>query len=366
MAYCASSQRMTNTFTKFLCLLFLFAFARALAADSLLLRSGDRLNGSVVRADSSGVVFHNASLGDVHVAWHDVQWLTSDAGFVAVTNTKTWTGTFTAQGEDITLMPASGTPVPLHANDLLELVSPEVYRGQLEAARLPWWRGWQGTIAAGFSLVSATQSSNNYTTNIALRRQGGRHLAEPPRSTTMIGFQGSYGSVSQPNSPTVLTSIYSANFEHDQNLSPRFFVLGRAEFAHNFAQGLQLQQTYGPGLGWKPINNAVAQLDLTAGLHFTHQTFLTAAPASFLASDFSEEFRRRLPGGMTWTEQLQVSPAVTKGNAYQAAASTGLVVPMYKQLSFNIRLADSYLGNPQAGFRHNSLQFSSGLQLGFP
>lgn len=348
---------------KILCLVCLAACAHAAAADLLTLSNGDHLAGTVVRGDANGVTFHSPALGDLHVSWKQVQWLTAGGQFIMVTNDKTWRGNFTAQGDDITLLPAGGTPVALRANALIEVVKPAVYQSQLEAARLPPWRGWQGAIAAGFSLVSATQSANSYTVSLAFHRSGGIRLAKAPQSNTQVSFQGDYGSVSQPRSPTVLTSIYTAAFEQDQNISPRFFMLGRAQVDHNLAQGLQLQQSYGGGLGWKPIQNATAQMDLKAGLHFTHQAFISAPAARFLAADLTENYRRLLPSAMVWTEKLEVSPAVTKGNAYQASADTALVVPVYKNLSFNIRLSDSYLGNPQPGFRHNSLQFSSGLQI---
>lgn len=347
-------------------MLFFLACARPVAADTLLLANGDLLSGDLLRADAGGVTFHCPQLGDLHVAWQNIEELTTQTIWVAVTNRMTIQGELSARGAAVVITPSPGRPVSLHANELREIVTPAELAVQLAAAQTPWWRGWQGSVAAGFSVVKATQSANSYTTDISFRRNGNRRLAEPPRSNTLVSYRGSYGSVSQPHVPTVLSSIYTAAFEQDQNLSPAFFVLGRAQYDHNFAQGLQLQQSYGGGLGWKPINNANAQLDLKSGLHFTHQKFLTAPSASFLASDFSESFRRRLRSAMTWTENIGVSPAVTQGNAYQAAANTSLVIPVYKLLSFNMTVADSYLGNPQPGFRHNSLQFSSGMQLSIP
>lgn len=68
---------------------------------------------------------------------------------------------------------------------------------------------------------------------------------------------------------------------------------------------------------------------------------------------------------MVWNENISIVPSYTNGLAYQLNGMTSLVIPVYKQLSLNTSLIDSYLGNPQPGYRHNSLQFSSGIQFNF-
>ena len=69
------------------------------------------------------------------------------------------------------------------------------------------------------------------------------------RSRTIFGFNEAYGKVTQPGSPTLKTSLYHIGAEQDWYLSPRVFVFGQALFDHSFSQGLDLQQTYGGGLG---------------------------------------------------------------------------------------------------------------------
>ena len=48
----------------------------------------------------------------------------------------------------------------------------------------------------------------------------------------------------------MMTNIFHAGLEQDRYITPRVYVLGSMAFDHNYAQGLNLQQVYGGGIGW--------------------------------------------------------------------------------------------------------------------
>ncbi|MGH9519396.1 MAG: DUF481 domain-containing protein, partial [Terriglobales bacterium] len=183
----------------------------------------------------------------------------------------------------------------------------------------------------------------------------------PQRSNTLFHFNASYGKLSQPATPTVRTSIYTASLEQDEDVNKRLFGFGAAELDHNLAQGLELQQAYGGGVGWKLIASAATQLDLRADIHWTHQRFLSPVRESFLASSFSESLRQNY-GRVTWTQSISLTPSYTNGLAYQMSGFSSWALPVYKSLSLNFTVIDSYLNNPQPGFLRNSLQYSTGIQ----
>ena len=64
--------------------------------------------------------------------------------------------------------------------------------------------------------------------------------------------------LSQPNTPTVKTSIYHAGGERDEYFGARVYGFGSVSFDHNFSQDLELQQTYGGGVGWTVIKASEA------------------------------------------------------------------------------------------------------------
>ncbi|HET9783666.1 MAG TPA: DUF481 domain-containing protein [Terriglobales bacterium] len=334
----------------------------ALRADTLIFTNGDELTGTLLRADVHGCVFASNLANQVTVPWENIRELRTSTPFVVVDlNGKAHEGTLLVENASLIVSSTSTQPEFLASSEVRLVVDPKTYVNAITAHPAPW-QSWRGQITGGFSQVSATQSSISYTTQAALQRPVPRLDWLPQKSNTLLHFQGTYGRLSQPGAPTVRTSIFSAGLEQDQNVSQRLYVFGNAQFDHNAAQGLQLQQAYGGGLGWKVLRTAATDLDLKADLHWTNQRFNSAPTERFLASSFTESMRHNY-GKLIWTQSVSLTPSYTSGLAYQMSGLSAWAIPVYKMLSVNFTVIDDYINNPQPGFLKNSLQYSTGLQV---
>lgn len=353
-------------------ILILAALAPDLRAGTLTLANGDQVAGTVVRADAKIIVFNAALMGNLSLQWKQIRTLNTSANVVVIgTEGAPITGQLSYADATLYILPPVGREIIWPLKKLRLLLSPALYKHYV-VRRPNIVQAWHGAIAGGFSFINATQSSRSYTASINLTRPIPDVSWLAPRSNTQFSLQETYGSLTQPasgNQPAlqVKTSVFTVNLEQDQYFSRRLFILGRAQLDHNYAQGLQLQQSYGSGVGW----TAFANFDLKVDLHLTMQQFLptASAPAAprtrFLAADFAEAYARKL-GRLQWSESISAAPSITSGNAFQTNGTTTFAVPIYKLLGFNTTLTDSYLQNPQPGFRHNSLQLSTGLQINLP
>lgn len=349
-----------------LLLLMLACASRLFAADTVLFTNGDRITGKLVRADAGQITFDSPMLGTIKIPWSKIQSLQTSRKFVVLGKKRAaMRGTLNADAKQIRITADPDGQLRFAAVAQTDLiVPPDVYAHNIAETPRPW-QNWKGSIAGGVNLVDATQSAQNYTASISLDRPVPRLDWLPERSDTQLAFQGSYGKVSQPGEPTLRTNILNLALEQDQYLHGGLFTFGSAQFSHNLAQGLQLQQAWGGGIGWKRMRGDASEFDLKADLHFTRQVFLDGPNQQFLASSYTESWIRKFNNAMVWNENISVIPSYTNGLAYQLNGMTSLVIPVYKQLSLNTTLIDSYLGNPQPGYLHNSLQFSSGIQFNF-
>jgi len=339
------------------------SLALGLRADTLIFANGDQLSGTLVRADSTLCVFKSDMAGLVTVPWSNIRELrTADPYVVVAKDSTVRRGELLVDGATVEITSdAAPQPSFISPQETRMIVDPKTYQEAVTAHPRPW-ESWRGQVSGGFSQISATQASTSYTSRIDLQRPVPSLAWLPQQSDTLFHFQGTYGKLSQPREPTVRTSIYSAGVEQDQDVSGRLFVFGNAQLDHNLAQGLQLQQAYGGGVGWKLIQSAPTQLALRADLHWTNQRFLSRANERFLASSFTESLRQNY-GRVVWTQNVSLTPSYTKGLAYQMAGLSSWAVPVYRSLSLNFTVVDSYLNNPQPGFLKNSLQISTGLQF---
>jgi hypothetical protein len=342
--------------------------------DLLIFVNGDRITGTLIRGDSHEIVFQPAMLDQVKIPWTKIEELKTARPFVVVSTAKpTQLGTLEATPSAITVFTEKHISVPLEQDKTVMIVDPETYQTSI-ATKPEVWQAWTGTVSAGINIVEATQSAHNYTGDLALTRTTPRLAWLSPKDRTTLVFHGNFGKLSQPGEPTVRTDIYHGMAEQDEFFSPRYYAFTSATYDHNIAQGLSLQQAYGSGIGAKLLRGDTTQLELKGDLHYTRQDFdsselisqpFLASTDNLLGSTFSVVGVRKFSNKLIWTANANASPAYNAAQAFQASGASTWTMPVYRTLSLNVGLIESYLNNPQPGFRRNSLQFTSGFQFAF-
>jgi len=182
-----------------------------------------------------------------------------------------------------------------------------------------------------------------------------------PRYRTSIDFNAAYGSLTSPGVATVKTNIFHAGIEQDEYLTRRLFAFGDAAWDHSSSQGLDLQQTYGGGLGFTVFKTPVHELDVKGQMAFVSQQFSDGTSKHLVGSVFTETYDRLFKRGVTLHEQVSVTPVFNDTSAYSAIGLVNLSIPIVKRLAFTIGTVDSYLNSPPAGFKRNSFQFLTNL-----
>ena len=93
-----------------------------------------------------------------------------------------------------------------------------------------------------------------------------------PRYRTIVDFNSAYGELTETNPKTTIkTNIIHAGVEQDEYLSQRVYAFGSAAWDHSLSQGLDLQQTYGGGLGWTVFKTPKHELDLKGEMAYVSQ-----------------------------------------------------------------------------------------------
>ncbi|MEO6965373.1 MAG: DUF481 domain-containing protein [Acidobacteriaceae bacterium] len=380
-----------RTITFLACLLVVFSLFSTIpirAADSsahpdlLVFANGDHLNGKLDHAEGGKVVFASDNAGTVTVAWAKIQELHSDRQFAVIktgtevlrkqANPDIPVGTIRVKGDTLTVTTSQGS-VQIPVKAIAFLVDEPTFEKNVRNGQ-GLLQGVTGSISAGLSTVSSTQNSVSINSAVVLSREVPPVTWMPARRRTLLDFSNNYGRVSQPNTPTVKTSIFHGGLEEDEYLSARFYLLQRAMYDHNFSQGLDLQQLYGLGAGYTFIKDAVQELDLTGVIDYTKQQFSASgsvlnvppdySPAyskNLIGSSFGDSYVRKLPRKIVFTEVAVFNPAWNSPSDYSANIAVGATFPVYKNFGFSVGLIDSYLNNPPPGFKGNSVQFNTGL-----
>jgi len=339
--------------------------------DVLVFTDGEKLIGHLVRSTGDKVTFKSEMAGEVTVEWKNVQDLHTSEKYAVIQKgvqlRKNETGENVARGtiaiaeQKIEVHPGGDQPTHTVAvGDAAYVMHEAAFEKVMHRPGI--FEEWTAAITAGASLVEATQKSNTFTGSIGLMRAVPREDWLDPRNRTIVDFSTSYGKLNQPNTPTVKTSIYHADAERDEYFSRRFYGFGQLAYDHNFSQGLDLQQAYGGGVGWTAIKRENQTLDVKASMSYIKQQFATAVQnQNLVGSIFAEAYHRALAHSILLSEQISATPAWNNTKAYSASVGVGLTMPIFKRLSVALSALDMFLNDPPAGFKKNSLQFTTGI-----
>ncbi len=349
--------------------------------DTLTFVNGDRLTGSLVRTDGKNVTFKSDFAGEITVGWDKVkeiktagQFAVLEKGFKQKSSRKLNDaripqGTLSVEDQTIAVQQGTGEPVSVPVAQTDFVVDQKTYEQQVRG-RPEFYKGWSGAIQAGASLARSTSDTTAYNAGFNLVRVVPTLSWLDPRTRTTFNFADSFSKTTQTGVGTTETSILHADAEHDIYFSPRFYVLGNTQFDHNFAQGLDLQQIYGGGIGATFLKSDKQQLDVKAQAQYERQSYGivpgTTGPAlpdtNLIGATVAENYMRKLPHKIVFTEQLQAIPAFNVTSDYSGVAQAGLALPLFKQFNFTIQVVDNYLNDPAPGATKNSFQAITALQ----
>lgn len=349
----------------------LYAQKPADAKDVMVFTDGERLVGRFERSNGGSAVFKSDVIGEITVDWTKVKELTTSQPFAVIPKgvvlkrsagpSQVPEGNVAFADQKITVTPAAGQPQTVAVADTDHLIDQPTFEKELEH-NPGFLHDWMGTVTAGASLVEATQVNKTFTAGINLVRIVPDVDWLRRRNRTTVTFATSYGTQEQPKTPTIKTDLYHAGIERDEYFSASVYGFGQALLDHNYSQGLQLQQSYGGGIGWSVIHRPNESFDLKAGVTYVRQEFYASATNQSLAgSIFEEDFTRRLWRGSQFTQQLILSPSWTNDNAFTAFGNAALTLPAYKRLNVTLGTSDNYLHDPPIGFKKNSYQATMGL-----
>jgi len=347
------------------------------APDVIVFTNGDQLTGTLERATGDSFVFKSDVVGEVTVSADKIKEMHAGGKFVAlkkgekITRTSKQPGTVTYSDNALTMAATTSSAVEVvPVKDLAFLIDSVTYDKEVTSNPGIWY-GWHGSLAGGITLVESTQTGQTYNVAVNLVRLIPSVSFLPPRTRSTINVLETYGKITQPVIPQTVppspdtvakTNIFHADAEHDKYFTSRVYGLVGVSFDHNYAQGLNLQQIYGVGLGWTVVQTPVQEFDVKADVHYERQNFQPPTlSTNLVGSSFTELYRRNLPAKIIFTESGTFIPAWNDFSAYSAIFAAGLQLPTYKRFSLNINVLDNYLNQPAVGYKSNSLQFVTGV-----
>ena len=338
--------------------------------DVLILTDGEKLVGHFVDSHRGTVKFKSDILGEVNVDWSKVQDLRSSGKFAIVekgvvlgrhANTSAVPqGTISKSGDALSVENAGQPPKNVPIANAEHVVDVPTF-DRVTVHSPGFFEGWNGAVTAGAAIVEATQQSRTFTGGISLIRANPSESWLSARDRTILDFSAASGIITQPNTPEIKTSIFHGDFERDEYFSGRLFGFGRADFDHNYSQGLDLQSKFAGGLGYTAIKNSSSSLDFKLSASYTKQQFNGAPSLDLAGLGLFQGYVHKTKRGIVFQQHVLYTPSLNRTKSWTGEMGGSMAVPVYKRFAFNLAILDNYLNDPPPAFRKNSFQLTMGL-----
>ena len=355
---------------KIVVVLFALILPAAAMADSITLKNGDRLTGSIARSDGKELVLKTDYAGDVTVKFDAIQSITSTGDLhVSTSDGKTAVGPVTTSGDNLEIAThTSGTVEAARASVKL-LRSPAEQAAYEKSLHPSWSEGWNGGLNLGFALTRGNSASKNLNVAFNAVRKGFK-------DKLLLYSNSIYATNDQPGaSPSTTANTIGGGARYDRDFTPRIFGFVNGDFYHDELQSLDLRSIFGGGLGWHAVKSDRTTLDLLAGVNYTHESYSsfilppdTVVPAvsrSLAGATLADEFTHKLTKTTLITQSLYFYPDLTNTGEYRGTFNFGTVTKINKWLGWQNSFSDVYVSQVPAGKKKNDSLLSTGLNFSF-
>ena len=351
---------------KFVVAIFLFiGLGFAAKADTILLKNGDRLTGTIEHSDGKQVTLKTDYAGEINVQLSAVAQITSSAPvFVTTKQKKTVTGKLTMEGANLDVATSNAGPVQVPLGDVTMVRSESEQAAYEHSLHPSFIDNWDGAATVGFSLARG----NSNTTNLSIGFNGARTTLNDKLLTYATSI---YASDNTPGTGGVTADDIRGGARYDHNIGPLAFAFGSVDYEYNQLQDLNLRSIYSAGFGYHAIKRPNKMtLDLLLGANYTRESYSanTSTPVvqrNIAGVTIGEDFIRQFGKITTLTEQFYFYPELSNTGQYRFAFDLGIATKINKWLGWQTTASDRLLSDPIPGTQRNDLILTTGLNVSF-
>lgn len=351
-----------------ICCCILGLVATAAKADTVTLKTGDHISGTITSADKSTVTVKTDFAGNIKVNWSAVREITGDSTlFVLTPADETVSGPITIEGTDLVVHTKANGDVHVPLAKLSVVRSPDAQAAYEKSLHPSLLQNWRAQANAGFAMARGNSQTTNFNFGFNTTRKTLNDQILAKAASVYSSNDGTFGVTANE---VLGEARYNKNAYDDALF---WFVDG--SFTHNALQGLDLQSIYTGGLGWHAIHSSATTLDVLTGLNYTRQSYgavqgsTTPTPnvnRNLLGATVTEDFKHQFTSTTAFSEDFNIYPDLSNVGQYTFAFDSAFDMKINGWLGWQVSFNDRYVSNPPiAGTKSNDVLFSTGITASF-
>jgi putative salt-induced outer membrane protein YdiY len=309
-----------------------FLLPAGAAADTVVLRNGDLITGTIVGFDAGRLVVRTEYAGEVKIDLTAIDTFASDGEVTSILKNETRLfGQVSGDGEMVQIFPLTGGPT--RTIPTLDLIGIEQGRMQEQALR------FSGRVNVGASSSSGNTRVTrlNLDAEVVARRRANRFT---------LGGRGTHAS----DQGRETESNATAYFKFDRFITQRWYAYGSTTFEYDPFRDIRLRSTLGLGSGYQVIESLRTNFSVESGLDYVHTDFYDADDDGFPAARLALRFDHWLiEGHLQFFHRSEGYGSLENFEQSFVRTQTGLRFPLKDRFLAQAQLNYDWDGDPQSG-----------------
>jgi putative salt-induced outer membrane protein YdiY len=332
--------------------------ARALA-DEVKLNNGDRITGTIVKADGKSLTIKTDYAGTVTISKEAIAQIASDQPlYFALDEGKTVTGKVATKEGQYEVSTEDATMILL-APAKVQAIRSKPEQDEYERMLRPSWLDlWNGGLDFGYSMTTGNTRTSTVALGANLKRQTKRDKAL---------LYAAYIDAKNKNKGVTETTANAirGGGRYEIGITNRLSTFNFADFEFNEIQLLDLRAVLGGGLGYSPVKRERAEFQVFGGGSYNRENFSDGTTRNSGEVLAGEELSLRLSDRVLFRERFQFFPNLTNTGEYRVTFDASLNTKLMKWLSWQVTASNRYLSNPVLGSKNNDLLLTTGIGVSF-
>ncbi|MBM3903191.1 MAG: DUF481 domain-containing protein [Verrucomicrobia bacterium] len=218
------------------------------------------------------------------------------------------------------------------------------------------WTNWHGNVQIGANFGVGTANLQSTYANANVVKKWGR-------TTTLLNYALSYGIVNDAVNANRMYGTFKTDLAW--SAQKHVYSYGQGAAGYDEIRRINLEYLAGAGMGYRVIDRSKTVLAAELGAQYQVFDYLTAQDRADVAARFGENLTAQIGKDVRITQQLGFTPGFDDFTNYQIRFGLTLSVALFKPLTLNLNVIDTYLSQPAPGTANNDLQASTTIGINF-
>ncbi len=330
----------------FIGILVFISYSFPIHADEVILDNGDRISGTVVKANEDSLTIETGYSDPVSIKRTKIKSLnTVNPVSVHLLSGEILKGRLStdAGGRIIVQSSADRADTSVAWDNVAALNPPKI-----QPVR------WKGSIAAGGSL----QSGNTSRTAGSISAEGTRKTDQDRYS---MRFQFNYA---EEDGEKTARNTYGA-LKYDYFFTEKLYSYLSIELLSDEFKDLNLRTIVGPGIGYQYWDDSVKFLNFEAGLAYFSEDLDEGVDDQWLSCRFASTFKWNITDSVSFSDYFAIYPNCEDFDKYQIRNEAGLNVALGSDWSLKLTNIIEHDSKPPVTVEKTDVYWVLGLQYSF-